>query len=219
MLAFALTAYDDETESIEDPDIGELKAYYKTWGYPTEDEVLSEQLTLLETRQCTYEELGIKKDGTPAEKTGLFYRTHSNSLNDLKYYNRKFKCFALPNISIHGDYNTSMSKNIIIQFEKCDQEKRTLEGDPRACKSNDEILRWLRQKYLLIYYNLRRFKIGDYKDESKIVEESRTKYIPFNTQIREDIVLKTVLTDLNLQDSRISFSNFGSAIKRVFRLD
>ena len=42
MLAFALTAYDDETESIEDPDIGELKAYYKTWGYPTEDEVLSE---------------------------------------------------------------------------------------------------------------------------------------------------------------------------------
>ena len=30
--AFGLTVYDDETESIEDPTIGTLKPYYKSWG-------------------------------------------------------------------------------------------------------------------------------------------------------------------------------------------
>ena len=32
MLAFGLTAYDDDYESIEDATYGALKAYYKTWG-------------------------------------------------------------------------------------------------------------------------------------------------------------------------------------------
>ena len=32
MFAFSLTAYDSEREPIEDPSIGTLKAYYKTWG-------------------------------------------------------------------------------------------------------------------------------------------------------------------------------------------
>ena len=30
--AFGVTAYDSETESIEDPTIGVLKPYYKSWG-------------------------------------------------------------------------------------------------------------------------------------------------------------------------------------------
>ena len=34
MLSFALTAYDDEYESIEDPDFGVLNAYYVRWGFP-----------------------------------------------------------------------------------------------------------------------------------------------------------------------------------------
>ena len=32
MLAFGLTDYDDNYEMIDEPDYGELKAYYKTWG-------------------------------------------------------------------------------------------------------------------------------------------------------------------------------------------
>ena len=32
MLAFGLTAYDDNYDMIDEPDYGELKAYYKTWG-------------------------------------------------------------------------------------------------------------------------------------------------------------------------------------------
>ena len=30
--AFAITAYDSNQESIEDPSIGTVDAYYKTWG-------------------------------------------------------------------------------------------------------------------------------------------------------------------------------------------
>ena len=32
MLAFGITAYDDNQEPIEDPSYGTLKAYYKSWG-------------------------------------------------------------------------------------------------------------------------------------------------------------------------------------------
>ena len=79
-------------------------------------------------------------------------------------------------------------------------------------------MRWLRQKYILLYYNLRRFKIEEYSDDGKIVEESVTKYVPFNTQIREEIVFKLALTDLNLADARFSFGTIGEFIKRVFNI-
>ena len=123
MLSFALTAYDDEYESIEDPDFGVLNAYYVRWGYPEVsegDSAIGYGYTQLATHQCTNEDLGIKEDGTPASKRGLFFKTHPNSLNDLKFYNRKFKCFDDPDIAIHGDFNTAMTQNIIVQFEKCD---------------------------------------------------------------------------------------------------
>ena len=31
-IAFGLTVYDGNKESIEDPDIGEVVAYYRSWG-------------------------------------------------------------------------------------------------------------------------------------------------------------------------------------------
>ena len=32
MIAFGLTAFDDNEEPIEDESYGRIKAYYKTWG-------------------------------------------------------------------------------------------------------------------------------------------------------------------------------------------
>ncbi len=32
MMAFGITDYDDNYDLIDEPDFGELKAYYKTWG-------------------------------------------------------------------------------------------------------------------------------------------------------------------------------------------
>ena len=63
------------------------------------------------------------------------------------------------------------------------------------CKSKEEILEWLRRKFVVTFVNQRRFRLEAF-DEGKIVEESRTNWIPINTQIREEIVFKLRVTHL-----------------------
>ena len=89
----------------------------------------------------------------------------------------------------------------MIQFEKCDPTLRS------TCKDEDEILRWLRRKFILTYTNQRRFRIQNY-DEKKVVEEARTNWIPINSQLREEIVFKMEITELTLEDERVWLS-FG----------
>ena len=53
MLAFGITTYDDEDyEQVDEPDYGELKAYYKTWGLKDAQGV---EFTEIPTTQCTKE--------------------------------------------------------------------------------------------------------------------------------------------------------------------
>ena len=54
---------------------------------------------------------------------------------------------------------------------------------------------WLRRKFVVTFVNQRRFRLEAF-DEGKIVEESRTNWIPINTQIREEIVFKLSVTHL-----------------------
>ena len=54
--AFAVTAYDDELESIEDPTIGIIRPYYKSWGLKDTGGVDFEPIP---TRPCTTAELHI----------------------------------------------------------------------------------------------------------------------------------------------------------------
>ena len=61
--AFGLTAYDGDSEPIEDPSIGVLRPYYKTWGLK-EDEV-GVDFELLSERACNKAELHID-DGVTA---------------------------------------------------------------------------------------------------------------------------------------------------------
>ena len=57
MFAFAITIYDSNPYSIEDPSIGTLNAYYKTWGLdPEHGGVKFEKVP---TRNCTEAELHI----------------------------------------------------------------------------------------------------------------------------------------------------------------
>lgn len=89
MIAFGLTAYDDNLEAIDDADYGELKAYYKTWGMKDD---LGVEFIELATTYCTKAQLGLNEDGSQSDNQGLFYATHKGSVNDLKNYYRKFKC-------------------------------------------------------------------------------------------------------------------------------
>ena len=49
-IAFGITAYDENYESIENPDYGDLKAYYKTWGF---EDAPGEVFTEIISKQCT----------------------------------------------------------------------------------------------------------------------------------------------------------------------
>ena len=95
MLAFAVTAYDSNPNPIEDPSIGVIKPYYKSWGL---DDTLSsvrwEQLT---TRECTLAELHLRNESDPQS---LFYKPHPNSERDLDFYFSKMKCLDQDRIHV-----------------------------------------------------------------------------------------------------------------------
>lgn len=58
MLAFGLSAYDDNREPIEDPSIGVVNSYYKSWS----TEYAGVRWTPITTRDCTKAELHIRNE-------------------------------------------------------------------------------------------------------------------------------------------------------------
>ena len=69
MYAFGITAYDMNGESIEDPSIGVLKPYYKTWGNDG-SEINEISYIPVAMHQCTEQELQI---GEYHDKSSSFY--------------------------------------------------------------------------------------------------------------------------------------------------
>ena len=68
MFAFGVTAYDDNPEPIEDPTIGVLKPYYKSWGL---DETIGGiDFELLPTRNCSEAELHINNQTSVSDNLG-----------------------------------------------------------------------------------------------------------------------------------------------------
>ena len=53
-LAFGITGYDGTSDFIEDPEIGEMKAYYRAWGSHDVQETYREEG--IPTRLCTPED-------------------------------------------------------------------------------------------------------------------------------------------------------------------
>ena len=58
MFSFAITAYDSNPDPIEDPSIGVLKPYYKTWGL--DDTVSGVKWERLPVRNCTLAEMHLR---------------------------------------------------------------------------------------------------------------------------------------------------------------
>ena len=79
----------------------------------------------------------------------LFYPIHKNSKNDLEFNYKKFKCLDQENIKIKGDYNSPMTRSFVIEFEKCDQDNYS-----GICKEDQDILKWLRRKFILTLSNM-----------------------------------------------------------------
>ena len=148
-VAFALTAYDDNPERIEDPTIGTLKAYYKTWGIKEGSQGVDfEELPI---EYCTRSQLGLPPlngSYTDSQKP-LFFKAHENSVNDVKFYYKKFKCIKSKNLRVRGDYNSSKARSLVIQFEKC----KSTPFNPVICKTDQQINDWVKRKFIVTYTN------------------------------------------------------------------
>ena len=105
-IAFALTKYDSNQFSTDDPTYGQLKVYANGWGLEGEK---GSWETPLKTRKCTKNELRV--DGT--EKGARFWKVHPSSVSDLDYYYRKFDCIDDP-LSIFGDFNSAVAQILIV---------------------------------------------------------------------------------------------------------
>ena len=96
MFAFGMTGFDDITESIEDPTIGQLKPYYKSWGI-LDEEAVDSDFEPLRYHTCTREELRLEDDPTtelpPSGTSTQFYPIKKEGTQvDLDYYYKKLKC-------------------------------------------------------------------------------------------------------------------------------
>ena len=82
--AFGLTAYDSNREIIEDPSIGVIKPYFKSWGIKAG--VGGIDFEEIPTRPCTPEELQVENKTDP---NSSFFIPHKNSIRDLEFYHKK----------------------------------------------------------------------------------------------------------------------------------
>ena len=131
MFAFGVTAYDSNPEPIEDPTIGVLRPYYKSWGIKAG--IGGIDFELLPTRNCTQAELHINDESA---SDSLFFESHPNSLADLSFYHKKLKCLDMDSVEVQGDYNSPRTRSFVLLFERCDNSTYTGEG---VCKSDEYI--------------------------------------------------------------------------------
>ena len=68
------------------------------------------------------------------------------------------------------------------------------------CESQEDIIKWLRRKFILLVYNEIRFELDGYGNDVS-VQASKLVYLPINTQVRQNIPYKVQLTELELQDN------------------
>ena len=183
--AFAITAYDDSPDAIEDEDIGILKPYYVTWG--ENNTMNGESLSLsgyteIPTRPCIAEDFGLNPETLERENTDFitggnskFYPVEPFYYHYLKTYFPKMKCID-DEIYIYGDYNSKSAQVLNLIFEACDPEKRS------TCKSEEEITAWLKRKYIITVENTNVYRMHVY-NESRVTHESHFKWYPISTAL------------------------------------
>ena len=94
-------------------------------------------------------ELGELNDFEGSKEDSHFFPTSSVSEYDVQTYGPKMKCIR-EDYQILGNFNTNMASNLMVVFEKCDPTQR-------SCKSEEEIEKWMRFKYILILLNEKLF--------------------------------------------------------------
>ena len=123
-----------------------MKAKLKRWG----GGLNGTQFFDLETRPCTREDF-------KGDKNSLHYPVYEKHTGTFEYYFDKLQCIS-EDYELYGDFDSGQASHLVIQFEKCVGE---------GCRSETEILSFLRRKFILTMENGEKF-INDKYDDSKI---------------------------------------------------
>lgn len=89
------------------------------------------------------------------------------------------------------------------------------------CRSQEEINAFLKDKFILLYYNEIRFG-GQFDGEEPIVKESsRLKWLPINTQAQQTLPLQISVTELTSENRAVALgeSKEYRSNSEAFRLD
>ena len=87
MIAAAITDYTSNSEPVEDPEIGEIKFYHKSWDVANLEATEMVQFKEIPTRPCTEDDFAENNSDNP-----LFFPNKSTSKADMALHWRKLKC-------------------------------------------------------------------------------------------------------------------------------
>lgn len=86
-----------------------------------------------------------------------------------------------------------------------------------GCKEKEEIMEWLRDKYILVLSNQMIFDAESYEDGSKILQESVLTWYKVNTQVRESMINSVQITKVYLQDEFVQNGESTLDVREIFR--
>lgn len=101
-VAAALTAYDSNTEVVEEERYGELIIEHYGWGY---GDGISSGSKQIDYHWCSDEELGLVRGPET-----IIYPIFESSKAEMETYRKKFKCINKEDMVIWGDYNSAKAQ-------------------------------------------------------------------------------------------------------------
>lgn len=104
-------------------------------------------------------------------------------------------------MKLWGNYDTGDAKNFMIVFEKCKNATSSV-----TCKSNEDINKWMKSKYLITLLNQKKFVQHKF-DEERIDRHSTLTWYPLNPDARTDYANEIIRTELELADGMFNLGN------------
>ena len=147
------TIIENNNEEWElDPSYDTLVFNSFEWGIKPDGKVFTERKRL-PSHVCTKDELGIEVgEETVSSDLGSddkvrFFKAHPQAESYPKLYRKKFICLDKENLEVFGDYSSTNARQLNVQLIKC------AGGPEMGCKTDEQIISYFRNKWILLYYN------------------------------------------------------------------
>ena len=181
------------TTLVEDKSYGELSVTQKSWDLADENTIESEPVTL---RKCNSRDIPLEGEDVDAEDARFFPIENSQSVN-ITLLRDQLNCFD-QDVEMYGDYDQRLKSIINVKFESC----RSSTESAIICKSDEQVKKWLSDKYLVILQNEQSFVTQDYSNPMKSSSSfQRYKISPIG---KFEYNKKVTKFNLNLSDSLLS---------------